>query len=352
LELFKKTLPAPSLVQLAEREASVRSKALKILKGLHSSTNPQMNFIEMALEGKAAGFEKVIKMIDEMVATLKKEQADDDSKKEYCGAELDKSEDKKKELERAVSVSETAIEDLEGTISTLTTEVSSLLSGIKALDKAVAEATEMRKEEAAEYQELMQSNKAAKEILAWAKNRLNKFYQPKMYKEEMPAPASFVQVRLHKQGSKDAPPPPPEFSNYAKKTAQSTGVIAMIDVIIGDIDKEMTASKTEEEDAQQDYEAMMAKAADKRAQDSKSVTEKNSAKAATEEALQAEKDKKKGNEKELMMTSKTIVNLHGECDWLIKYYDVRRSARNDEIDALGKAKAVLNGADFSFVQLH
>jgi chromosome segregation ATPase len=344
-------------VQLSEREASVRGKALQILKGARKSSavvTPQMDLIEMALQGKQIGFEKVIKMIDEMVATLKKEQADDDNKKEYCAVQLDESEDKKKELERAVSVSETAIEDLEGTITTLTDEVKSLLAGIKALDKSVAEATEMRKEESAEYQELMANNKAAKEILAWAKNRLYKFYQPKMYKEEAPAPgaAALVQVGIHRQTSKDAPPPPPEFSNYAKKTAESTGVIAMIDVILGDIDKEMTASTVEEEDAQKDYEAMMAKAADKRAQDSKSVTEKNSAKAASEEALQAEKEKKKGNEKELMMTAKYIMNLHNECDWLMKYYDVRKSARADEVDALGKAKAVLNGADFSFVQVH
>ena len=38
--------------------------------------------------GKKIGFEKVIQMIDEMIATLKKEQADDDAKKEYCEEQL------------------------------------------------------------------------------------------------------------------------------------------------------------------------------------------------------------------------------------------------------------------------
>jgi len=41
----------------------------------------------MAIKGKKIGFEKVIKMIDEMVATPKQEQLDDDHKKEHC-AEL------------------------------------------------------------------------------------------------------------------------------------------------------------------------------------------------------------------------------------------------------------------------
>jgi len=48
-----------------------------------------------------------------------------------------------------------------------------------------------------------------------------------------------------------------------------------------------------------------------------------------------------------MSTLKYIHSLHGECDWLLKFYDARMEARTGEIDALGKAKAVLNGADFS-----
>merc|ERR1712203_504261 len=47
---------------------------------------------------------------------------------------------------------------------------------------------------------------------------------------------------------------------------------------------------------------------------------------------------------------KYIAPLHAECDWLLKYFDVRKEARASEMDALGKAKAVLSGADFSFLQ--
>merc|ERR1711939_803558 len=52
----------------------------------------------------------------------------------------------------------------------------------KALDKSVAEATEQRKEENEDFTELMASDSAAKELLGFAKNRLNKFYNPKLYK--------------------------------------------------------------------------------------------------------------------------------------------------------------------------
>merc|ERR1719326_1871856 len=75
-------------------------------------------------------------MIDELVAGLAKEQQDDDHKKEYCEGQIDHLEDKKKELEHTIA-------DLES---------------------------------------LMASDTAAKDIIGFAKNRLNKFYNPKLYK--------------------------------------------------------------------------------------------------------------------------------------------------------------------------
>jgi len=52
-----------------------------------------------------------------------------------------------------------------------------------------------------------------------------------------------------------------------------------------------------------------------------------------------------------MATMKYIQSLHSECDWLMKYFDVRKEARAAEIDSLVKAKAVLSGADFSLLQV-
>eukprot|EP00419_Tripos_fusus_P054991 CAMPEP_0172797494 /NCGR_PEP_ID=MMETSP1075-20121228/413_1 /TAXON_ID=2916 /ORGANISM="Ceratium fusus, Strain PA161109" /LENGTH=692 /DNA_ID=CAMNT_0013634721 /DNA_START=67 /DNA_END=2145 /DNA_ORIENTATION=+ len=357
LELFKKTLPSSaSLLQLATRTLSLRKQALvKIreasMKGARLGSQPQLDLIALALNGKSQGFEKVIKMIDDMVANLKKEQADDEAKKEYCGKELDSSEDKKKVLDLKVSDSETAIEELEGSIATLTEDIAALNAGIKALDKAVAEATELRKGENADYKELKQSDTAAKEILGMAKNRLSQFYNPKLYK---PPPVveepTFVQISAHASG-RGAPPPPPEtFGPYTKKTEGNNGVIAMIDLLIKDLDKELQEAEVMENDAQKEYEEMMAESATKRADDSKAVSDKTAMKASEEEALIAEQGTKAATEKELMATLELIHSLHGECDWLLKYFDARAEARAGEVDALGKAKAVLSGADYSLLQ--
>merc|ERR1719418_126838 len=69
----------------------------------------------------------------------------------------------------------------------------------------------------------------------------------------------------------------------------------------------------------------------------------------TEEASAKQADKKSTG-RELMGTMKYISSLKAECDWLLQYFNVRKEARTDEIDSLQRAKAVLSGADFSFLQ--
>ncbi|CAK0836642.1 unnamed protein product [Prorocentrum cordatum] len=128
----------------------------------------------------------------------------------------------------------------------------------------------------------------------------------------------------------------------------------MLDTLVTDTDVAMKEAETEEKDAQEDYEKLMSDAGNKRATDSKALTDKEAAKAEGEESLQVEAGKKKDLETERMETMQVLMNLHSECDWLVKYaaadYDVRKAARADEVDALGKAKDVLSGADYSLVQ--
>merc|ERR1719476_344300 len=121
-------------------------------------------------------------MIDELVEALKKEQLGDDEKKEYCDHEFDSTDDAKKELEHKLSDTEAAITSATEKIAALTEEIAETEKSITVLDKSVKEATEIRKAENVEFKDLMQSDGAAKELLLFAKNRLNKFYNPKLYK--------------------------------------------------------------------------------------------------------------------------------------------------------------------------
>merc|ERR1719502_1207142 len=96
---------------------------------------------------------------------------------------------------------------------------------------------------------------------------------------------------------------------------------------------------------------MMKDAAAKRADDSKALADKQGALADMQANLQSSQDDKSSTTKELGATLQYIQSLHAECDWLLQYFDVRKEARDGEIDALGKAKAVLSGADFSLLEV-
>merc|ERR1719376_717609 len=255
--------------KMQERAVNIINNASRTFK------NNGLDFIALALKGKKVDFTKVIKMIDDMVVVLANEQKEDEEHKEYCAVEFDTSDDKKKATERRIQDLSHEKEEAVSASKNLAKEIKLLKDGIAALDKSVVEATELRKSEHAEYVETAASNQAALDLIAFAKNRLNKFYNPKLYKEP-PARELNEEERVYSNfggdlgptqapggiagtgvtaflqlKNWDAPPPPPEtFGAYSKKSSQSGGVLAMMDMFSNDLKKDMTVAEQEEKEAQ------------------------------------------------------------------------------------------------------
>merc|ERR1719416_327124 len=316
-------------------------------------------------------------MIDDMVALLGKEQVSDDEKKAWCESELDKAEDKLKGLDIKNADLETAIDNANGQVATLTDEIAKLTDDIKQLDKDVAEATELRKTEHAENTETVANDNAAKQLLEIAKNRLAKFYTPKLYKAApktelsaenrvvvsmggtvapTPAPGGIAGTgvvafaEVHEHDTREAPPPPPEtWDAYTKKGEEHTGVVEMINLLKADLDKEITETEVNEKEAQAEYETFMADSAARRANDSKSIAMKESTKADLGAEIQKLTAEKGATMKEAMATAEYIKDLHLDCDWLITNFQARKDARAAEVESLKNAKAVLSGADYSLL---
>merc|ERR1712008_309900 len=133
LDLFKRTLPSASasFAQVQGNMISLRIRALEVIRKISSGsrtlTRPKLDFLILALSGhkgkSRGGFEKVIKMCDDMVAEMKKEQLADESKKEYCSVQFDQMDDKKKGLERTVDNAAREISHAKDAIETLTEEI-------------------------------------------------------------------------------------------------------------------------------------------------------------------------------------------------------------------------------------
>merc|ERR1719324_318319 len=122
--------------------------------------------------------------------------------------------------------------------------IRTLTSEIAELDKSVADATDNRKSDHAAYVESLQLNEVAVGLIAKAKNRMQKFYNPTLYKaapktentmeEKIIEAGTFAQIRAHV-----APPPPPEAPGaYEKKSGKSSGVLALMDKIVGELESD------------------------------------------------------------------------------------------------------------------
>merc|ERR1719377_328425 len=192
--------------------------------------------------------------------------------------------------------------ELTDTIGTLMEEISGLGASIEALDKSVADATEQRKEEHATYVETMQMNEAAMGLVEKAKNRMQKFYNPTMYKappktestmeEKIIDAGTFAQIKAHDEEDSDvAPPVAPEAPGGAyQKSEKSAGVLGLMDMMVREIETDMKDAGYEEKPSQADYGKLMSVSEETRAAYSKGIVTKASSKATLEGKLEAAKE--------------------------------------------------------------
>merc|ERR1719161_2497703 len=372
LDVFKKAVPSALLqdqvgfLQRSNGLASAAQKAQTMLATAASKANDQhLNLLlytlnsklKLGSKGRAQGMEKVIKMIDDMVALLGKDQADDDKQKSYCEDELEKAGDEAKAATDKQAGLEAAIAESTDAIASATEDIATLQQSIKDLDKAVAEATEQRKEEHADFLETQQLSEAAIQLIGKAKNRLQKFYNPTMYKappktemsmeEKIMQAGTFAQIRSHDSEDEASLEAPETFGLY-QKSEKSAGVMGLMDMMSKELETDMKDAAYEEKTSQGDYQKLMAESQATRASNTKSITAKEAQKAESEASLVSLKDAKTAADEDLNLINGYIGDLHVSCDFIIQNFDLRKEARTNEVDALKNAKAILSGANFGF----
>merc|ERR1719498_2256830 len=214
-------------------------------------------------------------------------------------------------------------------------------------DKWCLAELEKAKEEHEEFVEESASNQAAVELIGMAKNRMNKFYNPTLYKEPEKKEEEedfFAQIASRQPG-----PAPETFGEY-KKSESSAGVIGMMDGMIRETEQAMAEAKRDEKEAQKDYEEEMTDAATKRSDDSKLIVTKEGEKAEQSQVLEDTKESKRTKSGQLDVLESKISDLHKTCDFLIEKYEAIREERKKEEEGLKASKNVLAGAKLGFLQ--
>jgi len=368
-ELLKKTTSGgSSFLQLQVSSEDLRHEALQLLKAAKhqrdttsgAGKDARLDLLCLALRSKKANFEKVITLVTKMVDILMKEQAADDSTKERCEKETRKTASEAKVIERDLSDMDKAMDEGKAKMEEIKEQVAVVSKGITELDQMVAEATQQRRNEHAEFVQVRASNGAAEHLLKKAKQRLMTFYNKRLAKAEALAQTKAkdetdVEASADRVDSEtdveadadrvDSGGDQPE--GYQKKDQEAGGVVQMMNLIISDVAKEMQVFETMEEDNQGDYQATMDEAVDKRTVDTRTITQMEGRRAEIEGKLHKWSHSFMSSTKELRETNKYLGELHQECDWLLKQYDARKQARANEKDSLSRAKAILSGADYN-----
>jgi len=335
-DLFTKTFN-PAFVQ---KESSTRSdrrnKASSLLAQIAKKVgNPRL--ATLASQVKLDAFTRVKKAIDDMVAQLLQEKADEIKHKDFCVDEFNTNQLQTEKKERHKEDLLAKVEDLELTIKTLTDAIATLKSEIAEMQVQMKRAGEDREKQNKDFQQTVADQRASQKLLQSALNILKGFYEKK---------ASLLQQKQEPAG----PPPPPGFKDYSKNKA-SGGVMGMIAQIINDAKAMEAEAIRAEEDAQKAYEDFVKETNNSVETKSKDIANKSEEKAKGEGDLVQANEDKEATLLELEQLSNYNAELHQSCDFIVKNFEIRQTARDEEVEALKQAKAILSGADFgAFLQ--
>jgi len=331
-DLFTRTFNPALMQKESSGQSKRRSQASKLLSDVaHKTRNPRL--ATLAVQVRLDAFTRVKKAIDDMVAQLLKEKEDEIKHKDFCVDEFNTNQlaTEKKEREKQDLIAK--IEDLEMTIKQLTEAIETLKAEIAEMQVQLKRAGEDREKQNKEFQMTVADQRATQKLLQAALTVLKGFYDKK-------AAAAMVQKQ-----EPVGPPPPAGFKDY-KNNAAAGGVMGMIQQIINDAKAMEAETIRSEEDAQKAYEDFVKATNASIEEKSKDIVNKSEEKAKAEGDLVQAQEDKEGVMLELEQLSNYNAQLHQSCDFVTKNFEIRQTARDEEIEALRQAKAILSGADF------
>jgi len=345
-DLFKKSFAsqdksAASFVQVASSSRS--SSAIKVLKAAaRQSRDARLSAIAEA--ATVGHFDEVIAAVDKMLDMLQKEEDEDLAKKEQCEA------DRAADTREAIATSR-AMDELSDQITADRSKIAELTAEIEAKTQQVAEtmqelkeATEMREKEHAEWMATDKDDKDAKTIVGNAKEVLAKFYSENGL---MLVQKSKQQPFVSASGEAPPPPPPTWEAPYGGKTDEQQGIVAVLEMIMEDIQKDITKSKEEDEASEALFQTSKA-AMETEIQDLEtSISELEGDKSEKESAVTENTADRLGKKGELGVVMQRISDSEPGCDYYSINYPLRVKNRQIEVDGLNKAKVILSGGAFT-----
>jgi uncharacterized small protein (DUF1192 family) len=319
-------------VETTDRQNRDKASAL-LFKAAKANGNPRL--AALAARVRLDAFTKVKAAIDDMIAALLKEKADEIKHKDFCTEGINTNERESELKARDISELEAEISDLTMTIDELTKSIATLEAEIAEMQTQLKRAGEDREMENKDFQQTVADQRETKALLKKAYDVLAAVFK------------KFIQLEAKESKQEPAgPPPPPGFKEY-KQSSGSGGVMGMLEQIMRDTETLEAEAIKAESDAQKAYETYVKDTNKSIEEKTRDITNKTAEKATAEgDKVAAEEAKETAmNEQQQLMNENA--DLHKSCDFTLKNFDIRQEARDQEVEALRQAKAILSGAKFS-----
>jgi hypothetical protein len=287
---------------------------------------------------------KVKEEIDKLITELQDEAKAETIKRDQCV-------DEKHQNQMQTEDESRNRENLESKQAALKAELSELEESLKTLKAEVAElnvqikrAGEDREAENKDFQATIQDQRETQKLLQKALEILKAVYKPHVPNAGNAAAGNAVVgvAASFEDEFLQQPAPPPGFSEYGRNRAGG-GVVGMIEQIINDAHHLEEMAVKDEQTAQQQYEQFVkdTNEAVKAKQDG--IVNKGEVKAQAESKLITIAEEISNSKTQLEALSNTLTVLKQDCDFLLRNFAIRQEARDEEVEALREAKAVLSG---------
>jgi len=330
-DLFTKTF---NFVQInSATHFARRAKASAVLAAAGAKLNrPQLS--ALASRMRLDAFSVIKGALDKMEKRLAAEAEAEIKQKDYCVDGLNENQLDTEQKQREKTDTQDKIDDLTEHIKVLTEDIATLKEDIGFLQLQMKRAGEDREKESAEFQMTVQDQRATQKLLNKALTILKGFYDKKV------AAASFVQKQ-----EPAGPPPPPGFKSY-ENNRSSGGVMGMIQQIIDDAKAMEEEAVHAEDETIKAYGAFVEETNNSINAKAKSEIDKSAEKASAEKSLAEANEDMNEKLEELLALANKNQELHHGCDYLLKNFDIRQEARDQELEALKDAEAIMSGATF------
>jgi hypothetical protein len=328
--LFGKSVGTSFIQESSEQKAMLMNAAQKkAMQRIAEVARKHKNWAlaSLAVRVRLDAFTKIKEMMDKMLVELKKQQAEEYEKAEACKKDIDETEDTIKEKNNLKDDLDEKHKSLKNSLETLATEIAELQKEEEDMKIALKQAGEQRKAENQIFQQSVMDQRATVNILNKALARLKSFYS-----------SSFIQ-----QPGQAVSAPPPKGKDYSK-SGGAGGVLQLLQQIITEAEQEEIELSGDEQNAQKNYGEFVQDTTASIEADRKAIEEKTAQTAEAETALSETEEAQMANNAEISKLDDLLKAIHVGCDFTLKYFDIRQQARQEEMDSITDAKAILSGA--------